>query len=74
MGSTFEKIARRANKHLCKEYFLQSTVMARVRSVMHKTIEKAIKEHKVTSVTMEQVEYFMAEEGAKIMAKYAKKL
>ena len=74
MGSTFEKIARRVNKHLCKEHFLQNVVMTRVRSVLHKMIEKATKEHKITSVTLEQLDFFINEEGAKIMNKYAKKL
>jgi hypothetical protein len=36
-------------------------------------IDKAVKELKVTSVSTEQFEYFMSEEGAKILSKYSKK-
>lgn len=74
MGSTYEKIARRVNKHLCKDYFLFVPVMSKVRGTMQKMIEKAIKEHKISSVTMEQVDNFMAEEGTKVTNKYSKKL
>jgi hypothetical protein len=73
MGSTFEKVARRVNKHLCKEYFQFQPVMQRVLQCMERMIAKAIKDHKITSCTSEQIEYFMQEEGAKIIHKYSKK-
>jgi hypothetical protein len=76
MGSTFEKIAKRVNKHMGKETYgsLYPMVMTRFRVSISKMIERAVKESKVTSVSCEQMEYFMSEEGAKIVTKYSKKL
>jgi hypothetical protein len=48
-------------------------VMHRFRLTIAKMIEKAVKEQKVTSVSSEQFEYFMSEEGSKIVSKYSKK-
>ena len=75
LGSTFEKIAKRVNKHFCKELypFVYHLVMHRFRLTIAKMIEKAVKEQKITSVSSEQFEYFMGEEGSKIVSKYSKK-
>lgn len=70
IGSTFEKVIRRVNKHLCKDYFIFMPVMAKVRRYIAKMVEKAVKEFKITSVSNEQIEYFMSEEGNNLMAKY----
>jgi hypothetical protein len=75
LGSTFEKIAKRVNKHFCKELYpsVYHLVMHRFRLTIAKMIEKAVKEQKITSVSSEQFEYFMGEEGSKIVSKYSKK-
>ena len=75
LGSTFEKVAKRVNKHFCKELYpsVYHLVMHRFRLIIAKMIEKAVKEQKVTSVSSEQFEYFMSEEGSKIVSKYSKK-
>ena len=39
----------------------------KVRVQISKMIERGVKEVKVTSVNNEQVEYFMSEEGSKIL-------
>ena len=61
---------------MCKETYssLYPLIMTRFRVTISKMIEKAVKEHKITSVSCEQMEYFMSEEGAKIVSKYSKKL
>ena len=41
--------------------------MMKVRVQISKMIERGVKEFKVTSVNNEQVEYFMSEEGSKIL-------
>ncbi len=75
LGSTFEKIAKRVNKHLAKECFsiLYPLLINKFRVHISKMIEKVVKEQKVTIVSNEQLEYFMSEEGAKIISKYSKK-
>ncbi len=75
LGATFEKIAKRVNKHICKELFstVYQMIMLKFRLTISKMIEKAVKEQKITSVSTEQFEYFMSEEGSKIINKYSKK-
>ena len=53
LGQTFEKIAKRVNKHLCKEYFLFTNVMAKVKVHLGKLIERGVKEFKVNTVNTE---------------------
>ena len=47
--------------------------MLKFRLTISKMIEKGVKEQKVTSVSTEAFEYFMSEEGSKIVSKYSKK-
>lgn len=71
IGSNFEKMVKRVNKHLCKEFYIYSQVVSRLKQTMQKMVKKAIKEVKITSPTQEQFEYFMNEEGQKIVSKYS---
>lgn len=69
MGSTFDKVAKRVNKHLAKDIYSVTypIVIDRVKVQLSKMIEKAAKDFKVNSVTKDQLEYFMSEDGAKIV-------
>jgi hypothetical protein len=78
LGGTFEKLARRVNKHFCKDSttypIIYPLLASRFRLVISKIIEKNVKDHKLSSVSCEILGNFMGDEGAKIVQKYSKKL
>ena len=56
-------MVKRIHKHLCKEHFLIQQVAEKLKLYLRKMLDKGIKELKITSVTLEQFDYFMEEEG-----------
>ena len=66
-------MVKRIHKHLNKEFNIYPLIITKFRSGLAKLVEKGMKEYKVSTVSLESLDYFFTGEGQRIIDKYANK-